>query len=83
MTGRSRRGVQFTHKHTGSNGLSAAEGRRASFSDASEDGSVAKVKGDPALDSIAEVGKPSGSETPIEEVFHACELDVEHRGRKH
>lgn len=63
MTGRSRRGVQFTHKHTGSNGLSAAEGRRASFSDASEDGSVAKVKGDPALDSIAE--KPTTLEQTV------------------
>lgn len=56
MSGRlSRRGVKFPHKHSSSNGHTAAEGRRLSFSDLSEDGSPTKSRGSTTLDNIAEV----------------------------
>jgi phosphatidate cytidylyltransferase len=56
MTGRSRRGVKFPHnaKHNGH------DGRRASFSDVSEDGSPAKLRGSGTLENIQE--KPQSPE---------------------
>ncbi len=54
MTGRSRRGVKFPHNtKQHSNGLS--EGRRASFSDVSEEGSPGKMKASGTLQNIQEV----------------------------
>lgn len=58
MTGRSRRGVKFPHKHSSSNGPSSADGRRSSFSDVSEEGSPTKTRSSMRLDNIAEVRAP-------------------------
>jgi hypothetical protein len=58
MSSRSRRGVKFPHnRHSGSNGHSAADGRRSSFSDVSEDGSPANMRGSTTLENIVEVGR--------------------------
>ena len=55
MMGRSRRGVKFP-PHKGPNGLtSGSDGRRASFSDVSEEGSPTKTKSGVQLDGIQEV----------------------------
>ena len=51
MSGRSRRGVKFPHKQQTVN----VDGRRASFSEASEEGSPNKIRSPTALDDIQEV----------------------------
>jgi phosphatidate cytidylyltransferase len=53
MTGRSRRGVKFPHNNKHGNGHS--DGRRASFSDVSEEGSPGKSKPTGTLENIEEV----------------------------
>lgn len=53
MTGRSRRGVKFPHNSKHTNGQS--EGRRASFSDVSEEGSPTKARSSGTLENIQEV----------------------------
>jgi len=50
MTGRSRRGVKFPHNNKHANG----DGRRASFSDVSEEGSPSKAKSSGTLENIDE-----------------------------
>ncbi|KAK4244453.1 cytidylyltransferase family-domain-containing protein [Corynascus novoguineensis] len=52
MTGRSRRGVKFPHNNKHASGSS--EGRRASFSDVSEEGSPSKAKPSGTLEDIEE-----------------------------
>ncbi|KAK4118322.1 phosphatidate cytidylyltransferase [Parathielavia appendiculata] len=52
MTGRSRRGVRFPHNNKHADGHS--DGRRASFSDVSEEGSPGKPKSAGTLDNIDE-----------------------------
>ncbi|KAK3903485.1 cytidylyltransferase family-domain-containing protein [Staphylotrichum tortipilum] len=52
MTGRARRGVKFPHNAKHANGHS--EGRRASFSDVSEEGSPGRVKAAGSLENIQE-----------------------------
>jgi phosphatidate cytidylyltransferase len=52
MTGRSRRGVKFSHNNKHSNGQ---DGRRASFSDVSEEGSPNKARSSGTLENIQEV----------------------------
>jgi phosphatidate cytidylyltransferase len=64
MTGRSRRGVKFPHKHSSSNGPSSADGRRSSFSDVSEEGSPTKSRSGVRLDNIAEVRTPKPLRSP-------------------
>ncbi|KAK0723596.1 cytidylyltransferase family-domain-containing protein [Lasiosphaeria miniovina] len=59
MTGRSRRGVKFPHKHT-SGPATGGDGRRSSFSDVSEEGSPVKPKSPTTLDGIQE--KPPTAE---------------------
>jgi len=51
MTGRSRRGVKFPHNNKHSNGQ---DGRRASFSDVSEEGSPTKARSSGTLENIQE-----------------------------
>ncbi|OIW32758.1 phosphatidate cytidylyltransferase [Coniochaeta ligniaria NRRL 30616] len=62
MSGRSRRGVKFDHKHGGSNGHQTARDRRSSFSDVSEEGSPTKSRANSSLENISE--KP---QTPQEQ----------------
>lgn len=53
MTGRARRGVKFPHNAKHANGHS--EGRRASFSDVSEEGSPGRLRASGSLENIQEV----------------------------